>query len=63
MIKYTIRIIRRNALGNHESIEIPLPRLGEILTPSDVFIMEYKLNEIPHMRFHIESREKNDDTQ
>ena len=45
-----------NALGNKETVEIPLPKLGEVLSPQDVFLMEMKLNEIPNMRFHVETR-------
>lgn len=58
MLKYTIRIIKPNRIGGREIVDIPLPRITEVLTTEEIFQMEMKLNEILHLRFHIESREE-----
>lgn len=58
MIKYWLRVIKTNPLGNKEIVEIPLPGLTEVMTPQEIFAMEFKLNELPKFRFHIETHEE-----
>lgn len=54
-MKFLLRIIKINAIGGRDIMDIPLPKIDEILTPREIIDMEMKLNEIAHLRFHIES--------
>lgn len=53
-MKFILRIIKVNPLGNKEIKEIPLDGIEEILTPNDLFMVEFKLNEIRNLQFHLE---------
>lgn len=57
---YVLKILRPGTAKSayqHEKIEIPLPGLETFLTPEEVFQMEFKLNELLQLRFHIEEKE------
>lgn len=57
---YQLRILKRNVLGNLEYLNIPLPEIEKILTQGEIFTMEFKLNELQGVRFHIETVEDGD---
>ena len=57
-MKYILRIIKVNAIGGRDIIEIPLPNIDDLLTPSEMLDMEIRLNSgVTNLRFHLETRE------
>lgn len=54
-MQYKMRIIKPNGKGGKDIVEIPLTNIDKILTPEEIFFVEFRLNEtIPTLRFHIE---------
>lgn len=51
---FNLRIIRAEPDGTKKEVTIPLTGIMEVMPMADIFTLEYTLNLIPHMRFHIE---------
>lgn len=49
----SMEILKRNPLGNMERRCVDISGLNEVLTPEEIFMMEFKINEIPSIRAHI----------
>lgn len=55
---YLLRILKYDSEnGQRSNLVFTLPNIEKVLSVSEIFAMEMKLNQLPNLRFHIEETE------